>query len=309
MEAVIALLAVTAVIFAVLYGMYRYTFGRSKRRQAGDFTVPSGSYYEQHRDKITENVKRALSYESQRVTIRSRDGIELSARFYDFGGEGRLAIFFHGYRSSAIRDGNGIVRICADNGYDLLVVDQRAHGQSGGRTITFGIRERFDCLDWIDYSTERFGKEVKIVLMGISMGAATVMMAAGEGLPDNVRCIIEDCGYSSPRDILSSVIKRMKLPVGPVYWLLKLSALIFGGFDPDSCSAAEALKKCRLPVLLIHGEDDRLVPCSMSRVCREACGDDAVLLKVPKAGHGMSFYHDNEGYLAAVTAFLRKGLE
>ena len=309
MEFVIFIMAVVVVLFIILFGLYQYTFGRSKKRESTDFDIPPGSYYKKHSASIIENVRKALSYESRFVKTLSRDGIKLSGRLYEFGASDKLVIFFHGYRSSAIRDGNGIINICAENGYNILVVDQRAHGKSGGRTITFGIKERYDCVDWVNFAIETFGSDVKIVLGGLSMGAATVMMAAGSELPRNVRAIVEDCGYSSPRDILCSVIKRKRLPVRFIYFLIRVSAIVFGGFDPDSYSSAKGLSSCNLPVLFVHGQDDRLVPCEMSEVCRSSGQGQTILLLVPDAGHGMSFYHNKEGYISAVTDILTKGFE
>lgn len=307
MEFVIFILVVVVLLLLILFGLYQYIFGRSSKRESGDFDVPPGSHYEKHSASITENVRKALSYESRFITTFSRDGIKLSGRLYEFGTSDKLVIFFHGYRSSAIRDGNGIINICAEKGYNILVVDQRAHGKSGGRTITFGIKERYDCVDWVDYAIKQYGDNVKVVLGGLSMGAATIMMAAGSELPRNVRAIVEDCGYSSPCDILCSVLKRKKLPVRFIYFLIRVSAIVFGGFDPDSYSSAKGLSNCDLPVLFIHGQADRLVPCEMSDVCRYSCKGETRSLLVADAGHGMSFYHNKEGYISAVTDILTKG--
>ena len=139
----------------------------------------------------------------------------------------------------------------------------------------------------------------------MSMGAAAVLMAAGPELPKNVAGIVADCGYSAPSAILKSVIRSAHLPVFPVYALQRLGCRLFGGFDPEEASAAGALARCDTPVLFLHGEDDRFVPCAMGRenyaCCRAA---DKTLLTFPAAGHGMSYMADRERYLAAVTDFL-----
>ncbi len=299
-------IAAVLIFFLLLeYTMYCYAFKRNRRREADDFEIPSDAQYTQFKEKIVESVSIAKSFQYEMVGIISYDGLKLSGRYYNFGQNGQLVIFFHGYRSSAIRDGNGILSICRDKGYDILVVDQRAHGQSEGRTITFGIKERFDCLSWVDFAIRNFGRDTKIVLMGLSMGAATVMMASDK-VPQNAKCIIEDCGYSSPRDILGSAIKKMRLPIWLVYPLLKMSAIIFGGFNPDSFSAKRALKNAQVPIIMIHGEADRLVPCYMCRECREACSSEVTMVTFGDAGHGMSYYMDNECYINLVCENLKK---
>lgn len=123
-------------------------------------------------------------------------------------------------------------------GCNVLLVDERAHGKSGGRCLTLGIRERYDCRRWVDYVIGRAGPDAKIVLYGMSMGAAAVLMAAGPELPKNVAGIVADCGYSAPPAILKSVIRSAHLPVFPVYALLRLGCRLFGGFDPEEASAA-----------------------------------------------------------------------
>ena len=194
-------------------------------------------------------------------------------------------------------------------GCNVLLVDERAHGKSGGRCLTLGIRERYDCRRWVDYVIGRAGPDAKIVLYGMSMGAATVLMAAGPELPKNVAGIVADCGYSAPSAILKSVIRSAHLPIFPVYALLRLGCRLFGGFDPEEASAAGAMARCDTPVLFLHGEDDRFVPCAMGRenyaCCRAA---DKTLLTFPAAGHGMSYMADRERYLAAVTDFLGRVL-
>ena len=135
------------------------------------------------------------------VHITAQDGTPLAARYYHHADGAPLAIIFHGYRGYAERDGLGGYTLCTALGYNVLLPDQRAHGYSGGHTITMGVKERYDARDWTVWARSRFGPEVPIFLMGVSMGAATVLLAAGLNLPDNVCGIVADCGYTSPREI------------------------------------------------------------------------------------------------------------
>lgn len=308
MPFVVLILAFVIMFFLLEFCLYYYTFGRSKHRESDDFDVPSGAQYSQFKGAIRQNVARVLSFESEPVETVSHDGLKLAGRYYNNGSPGRLVIFFHGYRSSAVRDGNGIMSLCHDNGYDLLVVDQRAHGKSEGRTITFGIKEREDCRRWVEFAVDKFGEDIKIVIAGLSMGAATVLMAS-DSLQPQVKGIMADCGFSAPRDILQSTVRKMHLPVRLVYSLLKTSAVIFGRFDPDSFSAKTALKNATVPVLLIHGEADRVVPCKMSRECGEICASECTVLSVPEAGHGMSYYYKRDEYTTLTCSFLEQNFK
>ena len=169
----------------------------------------------------------------------------------------------------------------------------------------FGVMERLDCLDWVEWARGRFGARTPIVLVGISMGAATVLMAAGLELPENVRGILADCGYTAPSDIIRSVMASMHCPRA-IYPLLRLGGRLYGGFDIDSAGAEEALRRCRVPVLFVHGEDDRFVPCDMSRRNWAACASEKTLLTVPGAGHGLSYLVDEPGYEAALEEFFER---
>ena len=179
------------------------------------------------------------------------------------------------------------------------------HSESGGKAISFGVHERRDCLAWARWAEERFHPSA-MYLDGISMGAATVLMASEFDLPASVRGIIADCGYTSPRDILCKVIRQCHLPVTPVYFLVRLGARVFGRFDPEAASAARALEKCRVPVLFIHGEADDFVPCDMSRENCAHCAAPKALVTVPGADHGFSYLVDREGVEAALKRFFRE---
>ncbi|MDD5901806.1 MAG: alpha/beta hydrolase [Oscillospiraceae bacterium] len=197
------------------------------------------------------------------------------------------------------------MQIAVKGGFNVLLVDQLAHGKSEGKCLTFGVMERYDCLSWVSYAIERFGENAKILLNGMSMGAATVLMAGGLPLPDNVVGIVADCGYSSPSAIVKKVMRDYHLPPYPLYWLVRLGGKIFGGFDLEAASASEALEKCKIPVLLIHGDDDRFVPCGMGRENYEHCAsENKKLLIVPGAGHGISYMVDINAYMTALTEFL-----
>jgi fermentation-respiration switch protein FrsA (DUF1100 family) len=184
-------------------------------------------------------------------------------------------------------------------------VDQRGHGKSGGKAITFGIKERYDCMDWIRYANRRFGEHTPIVLAGISMGASTVLMASDLGLPVNVKGIIADCPYSSPKGILRAVMKQIKFPVNVTYTAVRLGGKIFGRFDIEEHSVVESMKNCYVPVLFIHGGEDYFVPCEMSEECFEACGSlDKKRIVVDGAAHGMSFCVNGELYKKELDEFL-----
>ena len=310
MRAVKKAAALTASAAALTIGgawyAYRTAFQADPKRIAPVRSVPEGEAYAPHRELTLRNIDDLLSRPFERVSVTSHDGLRLVGKYYAGRPGAPLLLFFHGYRSTAERDGSGGFQFCLENGFSVLLADQRGHGDSQGKTITFGIRERWDCLAWARYAARRF--DVPMFLWGISMGAATVLMTSDLPLPSQVKGIIADCGYDSPEDILRETMRRWHYPQFPTWQLTRLGAKLFGHLDVRECSALESLKHAHVPVLLIHGEADNVVPCEMAAALRDACASHAELLTVPGAGHGMSCYTDPAAYEKALDDFCKEVL-
>lgn len=304
---VVWFLVIFCILFiVVLLVLYDVIFSSNKKYMGDEHSLPHGDQYDAFHETITSCVEQVMAVPFEEVAVTSIDGLRLAGKYYHLTDGAPLIIFFHGYRSCGIRDGNGIFLYGRKLGFNVLLVDQRAHGKSEGKTITFGTKGRFDCKSWIDYAVERFGKNQKIYLCGLSMGGATVLMASDIGLPENVLGILADCPYSSPKAIMCSVIKQMGFPVKPTYFMAKLSAKLIGRFDVEEASAVEAVKNSDIPTLILHGSEDRFVPCTMSIDCQVA-GESHVQLKLIKeAGHGMSHCVDSKGYEEALYEFFKE---
>lgn len=299
--------ALAVVLFVVgLYVVYDICFSGNKKYMGDERDLPQGEQYVGYHDVITRCVDRVMAEPYEEVWVHAHDGLKLAGRYYHRRNEAPLIIFIHGYRCSSLRDGNGIFLYSKTLGYNILMVDQRVHGKSEGKTITFGIKERYDCIQWITWALERFGQEQKIVLSGLSMGAATVLMTADMDLPENVKGILADCPYSSPKAVIQKVIKDVHFPVKPTYWMAKLAAKYIGKFDLEEASAIEAIKQSELPILIIHGTEDRFVPCSMSKECLVAGSNHVELVLIDGAAHGMSHCVDAKKYEEAVLKFFQK---
>ena len=289
---------------AALFVVYDICFSGNKKYMGDE--LPKGEQYVPYHDVIRRCMELVRMEPYEEVSVYSHDGLKLAGKYYHRANGAPLIIFFHGYRCNSLRDGNGIFLYTKTLRYNILLVDQRVHGKSEGKTITFGIKERYDCFCWVDWAMQKFGPEQKIILAGLSMGAATVLMTADMGLPENVKGIMADCPYSSPKVVIRKVIRDMKLPVGITYWLAKTAAKLIGKFDLEETSAVEAVSNSKIPILIIHGDDDRFVPCTMSRECQKAGGDIVELVLVEGAGHGMSHCVDAKKYEEATLTFFRK---
>lgn len=297
------------ILFGLLIGSYvcyRLAFLVPKREDSEIFILLDSEQYAPYKEETIQMFRHARSIPYEEVRIESFDGVELLGKYYEASPGAPVQIMFHGYQSIAEIDFCGGMPFALGEGYNVLLVDQRAHGKSGGRCLTFGIKERYDCVSWVNYVINRFGKDTKIALYGMSMGATTVMMAAGLSLPENVRGVVADCGYTSPAHILKKVLRDRHYPVWLVYPLIRLGGRIFGGFDTEEASALEALSHSSVPVLFIHGEEDDFVPCYMSVENYKACtSENKQLLTFPGAGHALSFFLDEERYLNGVRSFIK----
>lgn len=294
---VIGILLISFVCFCMAF------FVPKRKPSKEEFPIPPGRVYEPYRDTMVKWMKevRALPYEA--VSITSFDGLTLCGKYYEYAPGAPIELMFHGYRGAAERDLCGGVQRSFALGRSALIVDQRASGQSEGHVITFGVYESRDCVSWIDFMIRRFGDDVKIILTGISMGAATVMMAAAKPLPPNVKGVLADCGYTSARAIIKKVIRDKKLPANVLYPFVRLGGWLYGGFDVEETPPIEAMKTCRLPIIFYHGDNDAYVPCDMSRENYAACLSEKQLVIVPRAGHGLSYMLDGEGYIQALREF------
>ncbi len=300
----IVIAVIIVLVLCTAYITYRITFHSPNAAQSDFRNLPPGEQYEERKDEMLALVDALAPVPYEPVSITSRDGLRLAGRYYHVAKGAPVDIGFHGYRGNAVRDYCGVSWISMEAGRNLLLVEQRAHSLSQGHTITFGVKERYDCVDWCRWAVDRFGADVTLTISGVSMGAATVLMASGLDLPDNVRCIIADSPYTSPPAIIRKVCREdMHLPDKLLMPFTYLGALLFGGFRLGAADASEAVKRAKIPILLIHGEDDRFVPCAMSETVRANCASPVERHTFADAGHALSYLVDKPRYIAMVLDF------
>ena len=303
--AIIAAVAVASVLL-ITYLCYILTFYSDRSIPQEEYPVPKGKIYEPYREQIINWIKQLRQMPHEDVEITSFDGLKLRGRYFEYSPDAPVELMFHGYRGTSEKDLSGGVHRCFQLGHSALLVDQRACGMSEGNKITFGILESRDCHSWIEFARAHFGPERKLILCGISMGAATVLMAAGKELPPNVVGVLADCGYTSPREIIRKVIRQIKLPPAILYPFVRLAARMFAGFDLEADSPLEAVTRCQVPVIFFHGDRDDFVPLDMSRRNFEACIAPKRLVTVPGAGHGLSYSVQPQEYLQALREFFEE---
>jgi fermentation-respiration switch protein FrsA (DUF1100 family) len=304
-----------ALLAVVFWGLpryfYSYVFGRKG-------PLPDTAAFQRDFDRGAQEEPQPWIYSQpyERVRIRSRDGLSLNGYFLPTPGSSLTVIIAHGYTGNAFQMSPFARFIYEKLDCNLLLPDARGHGASEGNYIGFGWHERLDYLQWIDWVKERSvaggesgGGPVRIVLYGISMGAATVLMTGGEALPPEVKAIVEDCGYTSVEEELRhQLFLRYHIKSR---WLMAATSRITqkkAGFSFAEASALEQTRKIRIPTLFIHGDADTFVPASMVYPLYEACSAPKELFVVPGAEHGMAFSVAGLEYEDRIITFLEKWL-
>ena len=296
------LLLLLAIFIIILWWIYSYAFKRSKV-QCDPFDGLDSEAMKPFAEANRERIRRLISIPFEDAYITSPvDGIRLHARIYPGRPDAPVQIMCHGYRSNPFRDFSGGALEAMERGHNVILIDQRAHGESEGRQITYGICERYDLVAWANYAAERF-RDRPIILLGISMGGATVVAASELEMPKAVKCIVSDCPYAVLRDILISTAGKMGFPSW-VYPLINLAARMFCKIRISDGDFIKSAQSTRLPILIIHGEDDGFVPASMSERLAKANPNMIRRITFPGAHHGTSYLTDRDRYMREVDSFV-----
>ena len=293
---------------AAEYAIATYFFNRTmirsnaKRERTQNM---AGTDWDKYIPHIRECKEVLAQMPHEDMYIQSKDGLKLHATFFPCEESKKIAICFHGYTSEGMNDYSTLAIFYKENGYNLLLVDERAHGKSEGTYIGFGCLDRHDAKLWIQTMIDKLGEDCKIVLHGDSMGGATVLMTTGLDLPPQVKAAISDCAFTSAWDVFSSVLKNMyHLPPFPLLNIANEMVKRRAGYALDECNAKIEVAKASIPILFIHGDSDTFVPCSMVHELYAACKTEKKLVIIEGAGHVESCYRDAEEYEGAVKAFI-----
>lgn len=323
------IVVVTGLLAAAGVGETIYFYNRTMKRgnaRTERTTKMSGTDWEKYFPLMEERKGFVLAQPHEDVYINSFDGLELHGTYFppvkeavaddeiSTGGrteekekkaEGiKLVICFHGYTGEGLSNHIAIADYFLKQGYAMLMPDARAHGESEGEYIGFGCLDRKDALSWINWAIQKCGEDVKILLHGTSMGGATVLMASGLDLPVNVKGIVSDCGFTSPKEVFTHVLNHMyHLPAFPAIQGANLLNKKLAGYGMDECNAKREVQKAKVPILFIHGSADTFVPCSMCHEIYENCASPKRLLIVEGAGHAESYYKEMETYEKELAEF------
>ena len=301
----IALAAVLLIALGVAGCMFYYAFAANRK-------VIEKTFRDREKDPAplvrmryrTKEYFDALPYDA--LTLTAKDGVKLAARFFPNGGTKKVAIICHGWHSYPWWDFGKAFDIVYDAGYAVLAVFQRAQGESEGKYLTYGAKESEDLLGWINLLLARYGEDLSIAIMGVSMGAATVLCATGKPLPKQVRCAVSDCAFTSAADQFKAASKG-RFPLSRA--LGQPIAQVFAQMRYRDASPIDAVKRSATPTLFVHGDADAFVPFSMMQQLYDACAaEDKAMWASPGAVHAEAAMQNPEEYAAHVLPWLKAHL-
>lgn len=303
-------LGITVILLAIVFGGGVYMFGVSLDKKVTSTDEEDAYAFLFEHDPNLQLWVDSLRQESalRDTFIVAEDGSKLHALHVRSATESpNTALIIHGYTDNAIRMLMIGHLYNKEMGYNILLPDLRAHGKSDGNYIQMGWKDRLDILKWIDVTKGIYGDTTRMVIHGISMGAATTMMTAGEDLPENIKCFVEDCGYTSVWDEFKYKLKdEYGLPAFPILHAASLYAQMKVEWNFREASAVEQIKKCELPMFFIHGDKDVYVPTWMVDKLYEAKQGDKELWIVPNVGHANAYWDYTEEYVAKTNKFVSK---
>ena len=297
--ALIVLFLTAATVF------FFYTFVRKEKESRVIFKDGDEAYFGEYYKPIADGADFIMSQKYEEHRIKSFDGLTLYGRYLKNGNSNKTIMLFHGYRSCGEKDFSGSFKFYIENGFNILLVDQRCHENSEGKIITFGVKESRDVISWLGYILKTYGGDKEIFIEGLSMGAATVLFSTRFDMPDNVKGIIADCGFNSPEKIIRKVAKQ-NFHINGFLLMPALNVLckLFGKFSVYEVSSEKALKDFHKPILFIHGTGDDFVPCEMSKSSFGAANEPKFICLVDGAMHGMSYFVDTPKVQKAFTDFI-----
>ncbi|MCR5556973.1 MAG: alpha/beta hydrolase [Butyrivibrio sp.] len=309
---IVIVVAILLVAIDIWAGNYLVSFALSRASASGIAVAPTPTVTDDTQNKVNEvwesiseltnewlgNVNKAV------VTIKSGDGLDLVGDIFNTDGNShKWLIAIHGYTGKR-EHMYSYARYYAEKGYNILTPDMRSHGESEGKLIGMGWLDKEDVKLWIDYILD-IDPQAEIVLHGVSMGGATVMMTSGEDLPDNVKAIIDDCGYTSVWDEFTNEARYLfHISQFPILHTASLISKIRAGYSFQEASAVEQVKKTKVPIFFIHGSEDNFVNTNMVYSLYDACPTQKAIYVVEGAGHGQSLYLNPDLYFEKVFDFI-----
>lgn len=262
----------------------------------------AGTHYLPFAERFRSDIPRARGIPCERVDLRSKDGLRLLGRYYDKQSE-KTILFVHGYQSNAFNNFSTITIDFLEQGFNVLLIDQRSHGESGGRFTTMGNREKEDLLQWIAYAERKDGVK-HIFVYGVSMGATAVGYASEYIQSAKVKGLVLEAGFTCFYDELFSSLGKMFMRQAALNYVYLMAKSVLKTDIKQSVESS--LKNNKIPVLFLHGDVDEDVPIDFTRRSFEACASPKKMIIVEGAGHTLCYLKGGEKLRKEIDDFIEE---
>ena len=305
----IVILFVIVFLFTILFlGIYFFNFA-IKRKKEGESAIE----IDESNERIDRDMAQAMEWweraKKQKLEMRSKDRLRLVGTYFPARSLTKdTVVLCHGYGGKREAMAEYVHFYHDFFNINVFVPDARAYGDSQGQYIGMGWLDRKDIVDWCKLLIKKFGKDINLVLHGVSMGGAAVSMASGEAsLPKNVLCIVSDCAYASVRGLFAYLIHRLfNMPVFLVETVASVVCKCKAGYFFREADTAKQVAKSKTPILFIHGSGDRFVPTHMASELYECATCKKEIYIVEGAKHALSFKADSKEYFRRIGDFMSK---
>ena len=273
--------------------VYKRVFYSPQKGQNSEYNAVRELNASDLKERATKLVNELLEIPSEDLYITSFDKLKLHAYFYKCEGSREYIVFFHGFRRTARRSFAGRAMDCLKEHKNVILVDQRAHGLSEGHQLTFGKKEQRDVVSWVNFIQEKFGRDSKITLVGVSMGA-TAILGASDRIDENIK-IVADSPYISIKDVIKVTMARIKMNPKVTYPIVALSSVLYC-HSTIECNVSDNVRKSKNRILIIHGSEDFLVPYKDVEALYLANKDHVEYELFEGIGHGLPYLRATEKY-------------
>ena len=294
---VLTLILIILIVLILAGGFYLATRLVLPRRHSVEVT---------RRIEVENGNLNEVEYEAwvkREMVIQSPEGYPLFGIYFPIPDSKRTVIMVHGF-TYGLYGSVKYMPMFRRRGFNILLIDLRHHGRSGGPNITFGFKEKQDIKAWTTWSLAQLGPGGMVGTLGESLGAAVILQHAA--IDPRPAFVIADCPYSNLEDLVAYHLKtRYHLPRFPLLYVGEFWCRLLSGMTFENASPLPVMAKIESPVLFIHGEDDDYVPASMSRELFEAKTTGIrQLYLAPDAGHAQAFTSNPKDYERCVNGFL-----
>lgn len=282
-------------ILTLLFELYVYkrVFYSPQKGQNSEYNAVRALNADDLKEKAKKLVNELLEIPSEDLYTTSYDKLKLHAYLYKSEGSKEYVVCFHGFRRTARRSFAGRTMDCLKEHKNVILVDHRAHGLSEGHTLTFGKKEQHDVVSWVNYIQQKFGKDIKITLVGVSMGA-TAILGASDKIDESIK-IVADSPYISVKDVVKVTMSKIHMNPKVVYPIVALSSILYCHSTLD-CNVSENVKRSKNKIIIIHGSDDILVPYKDAEALYLANKDHVQYQLFDGIGHGLPYLRETEKY-------------